>query len=426
MAKHPYGVLGPFIGRLGPTVGYMLGDINVSRTIGKYHGPRTPKQFANETRMALVSSLSGILEEFLNFGLRAVSGIGKQDPRNHFIKLNKQKAVKGEYPQLETDFGKLIVADGNIPAPKNGQALLTGNRLKVSWKADMAAEGTNERDQVMILAYFPSVKKAVTLASGARRSAETESINLPEFELETAVEVYMAFVADNRLDASPSVYLGQLLLNEGVRELEEGFKFASEAVNKETGEIYYDPAYQYVHVPAEYDDKKPEQVHKVKKLSPMLRVFKNQINIGYPEGGKLTQMNKAMSYNLLHAIKGEAPRYHIDFPKLKLSWGKRETAWSTKMVLNKGNKLQVKWAVPETANMKLIGDDIACVMVYNQSRKRAVAQSYMVTRKDLSCELTLRGVKPGDDIHAWIFFYTPDKSQASNTDYLGSLTIPKK
>jgi len=426
MAKHPYGILGPFIGRLGPTVGYMLGDINVSRTIGKYHGPRTPKQFANETKMALVSSLSSILEEFLNFGLRAVAGTGKQDPRNYFIKLNKQKAVKGEYPLLETDFSKLIVADGNIPAPKNGQAKLTGNRLELTWKADMEAEGTNERDQVMVLAYFPSVKKAVTLASGARRSAEMESINLPEFELETAVEVYMAFVADNRLDASPSLYLGQLLLNEGIGELEEGFKFASEAVDKETGEIHFDPAYQYVWTPPEDDDKKPEQVHKVKKLSPMLRAFKAQINIGYPEGGTLSQMNKAMSYNLLHAMKGEAPLYHIDFPKLKFSRGKRETAWSTKMALDTENKLKVQWAVPETANMKLIGDDLACIMVYNQSRKHASAVSYMVTRKELSDELQLRGIKPGDTIHAWVFFYTPDGTQASNTDYLGSLDIPKK
>ena len=425
MAKHPYGILGPFIGRLGPTVGYMLGDINVSRTIGKYHGPRTPKQFANETKMALVSSLSSILEEFLNFGLRAVAGTGKQDPRNHFIKVNKQTAVKGTYPHIETDFSKLIVADGNIPAPKNGQAKLTGNRLELTWKADMEAEGTNERDQVMVLAYFPSVKKAVTLASGARRSAEMESINLPEFELETAVEVYIAFVADNRLDASPSLYLGQLLFNEGVGELEEGFKFASEAVDKETGEIYYDPAYQYIYGPPEDDDKKPEQIYKVKKLSPMLRVFKDQINIGYPEGGTLTQMNKAMSYNLLHAMKGEAPLYHIDFPKLKFSRGKRETAWSTKMALDAENKLQVQWAVPETANMKLIGDDLACIMVYNQSRKHASAVSYMVTRKALSDELQLRGIKPGDTIHAWIFFYAPDGTQVSNTDYLGSLDIPK-
>ena len=426
MAKHPYGILGPFIGRLGPTVGYMLGDINVSRTIGKYHGPRTAKQFANETRMALVSSLSGLIEEFLNFGLRAVSGTGKQDPRNHFIKLNKQLAVKGTYPHLETDFSKLIVADGNIPAPKNAQAILTGNRLDVTWKADMDAEGTNERDQVMVLAYFPSVKKAVTLASGARRSVEMESINLPDFELETAVEVYMAFVADNRLDASPSVYLGQLLLNEGVGELEEGFKFASEAVDKETGEIYRDPAYQYVSDPPVYDDKKPEQTFKMKKLSPMLTAFKNQIDIGYPEGGPLTQMNKAMSYNLIHAIDGEAPRYHIEFPKLKFSKGKRETAWSTKMTLDADNKLQVQWAVPETANSKLIGDDIACIMVYNQSRKNAAAESYMVTRKELSCELYLKGIKSGDIIHAWIFFYTPDETQVSNTDYLGNLTIPKK
>ena len=197
------------------------------------------------------------------------------------------------------------------------------------------------------------------------------------------------------------------------------------AVDKETGEIYYDPAYQYIFGPPEYDDQKPEQIYKVKKLSPMLRVFKDQINIGYPEGGTLTQMNKAMSYNLLHAMKGEAPLYHIEFDKLKFSKGKMETAWSTKMALDAENKLQVQWAVPETANRKLIGDDLACIMVYNQSRKHASAVSYMVTRKELSTELQLRGIKPGDTIHAWIFFYAPDGTQESNTDYLGSLDIPK-
>ena len=53
--------------------------------------------------------LSSIPEEFLNFGLKAFSGIEKQDLRKHFIKPNKQDADKGESPQLKTDFSKLVV-----------------------------------------------------------------------------------------------------------------------------------------------------------------------------------------------------------------------------------------------------------------------------------------------------------------------------
>lgn len=434
MAKVPYGINGPFIGRVGNTIGYILNGINVIRSIGAFHGEYTPKQLANYQRMGLISSLSTVIQEFLKFGFSSVAVPTKQGHTNHSISINKEKAVKGVYPNQETDFSKLIVAQGTVPVPKKPMVNVVNNNLEYHWEADLQTEGAENSDQVMLLAYFPESQKAIVMASGSRRTVEKETLEIPVSDKDRKVETYIAFVSDDRKNASNSVYLGQLIIP-GIVEIKE--VNAVEAL-KETAQrlrITAENDDDMLPIPKPYKNKDgysdlyhfgsryTDQTEKMRIVSPLLSLFKDQINMGFEHGDRrTTPFNKAVSRNINGAIGGKRI-YNIYFPKLVFSAGKRETAWATKLTLVNENEVKVKWEVPKTAKMSLIGDDEACFVFYNSTKDVSCAEYDPSKRKDLEAAITLSGARSGDMIYAYMFFVAHDRKSVSNTDYLGCIEI---
>jgi len=433
MAKVPYGITGPFIGRLGNTIGYMLNGVNIIRSIGDVHGEKTPLQLANHQRMSLISSLSTAIQEFLKFGFQSVAAPGKQGPTNHSISINKEVAVKGVYPNQETDFTKLIVAQGPIPGPKDAMVKVVDNQLEFQWKADLKAGGADKSDQVMLLAYFPQSKKSIILPSGARRTAEKEILEIPAFDQDTVIETYIAFVADDRMNASNSVYLGQVIIKSAIdikeKELTLSLKETENQLTRlellEAGEIpllkpeKFDQGYSDLfHFGSGYQP----QTERMRILSPLLAKFSDMIDVGFAGGDRrTTPRNKAISRNINSAIGGNDV-YNLYYPALIFSKGKREPAWATKLSLSAEKELNVKWDVPKTAKMTLIGDDEVHFVIYNSTQNLRTGNYSDVRREDLSAQISV-SADPGDILYCWMFFLSTDRKSASNSDYLGCIEM---
>ena len=62
----------------------------------------------------------------------------------------------------------------------------------------------------MMLAYSPKLDQSVCIDSGAKRRAEQDVLPLGPGMLKEQLEVYIGFVADDRLQAADSSYLGSL------------------------------------------------------------------------------------------------------------------------------------------------------------------------------------------------------------------------
>ena len=443
MAKLPNGINGPFIGKSGNIVGYMLNGINVIRTIGKNMGERTSGQKANEQRMSLISSLSTKIQDFLRFGFQSVADPGKQGPVNYCNSINKEVAVKGKYPNQKTNFKKLVVAQGSIPPPFKPAVKVIENGIEFSWKADLEEEGADKTDQIMLLAYLPKSKKAIIMASGARRTAEKEILGLPEFNKETAVQLYMAYVSDDRLNASNSIYMGKIIIEPAGQQQEDSPLPQQEAVLPDIQEenpaelpeanvVEIKKEKTYKLAPQKYDQGHSELIHfgslihpyteRMRIISPLLSFYTAEINIGFQYGSRrTTPMNKAIKRNITNAIDGDQV-YNLYYPALVFSTGKREPAWATKLSLADGNEIKVKWDVPKTAKMSLIGNDEPIFILYNSTQKRKCDGYSIAKRKDLSATMTAKG-KPGDIIYCWMFFVSPDQKTVSDTDYLGCVEI---
>ncbi|WP_084241516.1 DUF6266 family protein [Pedobacter africanus] len=61
----------------------------------------------------------------------------------------------------------------------------------------------------MLLVYAPALNKSFYILSGARRTAGTEFLELPDKFLHQQLHCYISFVADDRKAISDSVYKEQ-------------------------------------------------------------------------------------------------------------------------------------------------------------------------------------------------------------------------
>ena len=212
MAILKNGINGPVIGKFGNKVAYLLNGQNIIRGIGIVNH-WSDKQLANWIRTAIITDLLNPVLDFVRIGFDSVKN--KYDTAyNSALSLNKKTATKGTYPNVEIDFPKVRFSQGIIPAPKNTLVKLEGNNLFFNWDPDIETSGTGKRDQVMLIAYFPEYKKAISLRSGARRMEGKEQLKLTSFTKQMVIETYMSFIADDRKNVSDSVYCGQVLWQE--------------------------------------------------------------------------------------------------------------------------------------------------------------------------------------------------------------------
>lgn len=211
MAILPNGINGPFIGRIGNTVGYLdKYGTNIIRGIGEKTSSKG-KEFDNQQQTALVTGLLKPVKEFIKVGFRNAPAEKRWDYYSFATSVNKPGAIKGIYPDQEIDYEKVLFSLGNIPPPKNPAVVLNNSILEFSWTSDMDAEGTEADDQIMLIAYFPESMRALQQLSGARRIEQKQTLRLPVFTKETVIMTYMSFISDDRKKLSNSVFTGQVI-----------------------------------------------------------------------------------------------------------------------------------------------------------------------------------------------------------------------
>lgn len=220
MAKLNYGIFGPLIGKISNTVGYVrkgqaLIRIKTKKTKKKL--VRTDAQKAVNVRFKMAKEFVSGANEFLNVGYELdVSGT-TMIPENGATSYLLQNAFIGEYPDLKLDYSKVLVSRGKLPPPLHPTVKLEGDILRFTWEVDPDLGYQFKTDQVMLLAYMPANKNANCLLSGARRNQGAEVLEVDiirkssgNVKKDEFIEVYVAFISDDRKRISDSVYVGSV------------------------------------------------------------------------------------------------------------------------------------------------------------------------------------------------------------------------
>lgn len=210
MATSNSGIPGNFTGRIGNTVYYFLNGKWVSRSIAAVTKPATPGKLAIQMRMGIASTVLRQLKPFINLGYRQLAIAKKDNASNVAKSFLLRNAMTGEYPDISIDYEKMKVSEGPLMPALESSVTQVAEGLRFNWFADPLAPWPDYTDQVMMLAYFPSMGKIVFDLYGAQRLQGTALLPISAPMQSEYMETYISFVSADRSATATSCYTGSI------------------------------------------------------------------------------------------------------------------------------------------------------------------------------------------------------------------------
>lgn len=209
MGKMPYGILGPVIGSIGNVTGYMLNGQNITRTKDRKITRFSENQLGNQQRMVVLNEFFSYMGNFLKAGFSTAAQGTTKNYHNLATAYNKKNALKGEYPNIEMDYAKVLLSTGNLCEAENPKVEVIPEGLKFSWDVS-AVDLYNGKDQVMLLAFGTISKKVQFILYGPKRIEGEALLELSTKMKQEPLETYLSFVSSDRLDVANSIYAGRV------------------------------------------------------------------------------------------------------------------------------------------------------------------------------------------------------------------------
>lgn len=204
------GAFGAIIGTTGNLTGYVLNGQNVVRAKSEARTkPLSQKQLANCQKMTVLNEFFDGILPLLKAGFDIEARGTKYNYHNIATSYNKINALKGEYPDIEMDFPKVLVSKGELLPPEDVTLELLPEGIKFNWYTDGWKYG-NGTDQVMMLAWDAEKKKSSIVLYGANRSQGFDTLPLPAKMKNKMLETYISFISADRLTVATSLYTGQI------------------------------------------------------------------------------------------------------------------------------------------------------------------------------------------------------------------------
>lgn len=198
------------LGKLGDTTSYFLNGKLTTRTIGKSNKAPSILQKIVRQKTSVISKFLNPIMEFILVGYEKESRRLAQQAQNPAFSYNWRYALTGDYPEIKIDFTKVLLTIGSMPSPEGLEVQANEEGFMFSWNLQEGRLGTHWSDQVMLMAYFPTLRKAVYLTAGSSRYKGKDL--LPIFDITPGVEAetYVAFISNDRKSISNSVYSGKV------------------------------------------------------------------------------------------------------------------------------------------------------------------------------------------------------------------------
>jgi hypothetical protein len=207
MAKLPNGILGGFIGTLGPAVGTQWKGKQVIRSRPPRKRPRSSEdQLKQQAKVRLLTPFICPLTRFLNSTYQCVTV--QTSCFNKAMSYNLRNAISGEFPEFRISYARVVMGVGdllNVEKPTvNSES--TG-RLTFSWNDNSNEGSARATDQSFAALYCEELKKWETRKEGPQRNAGSYTLDVPAFSGK-AVHTYIGFLSADAKFVTTSLYAG--------------------------------------------------------------------------------------------------------------------------------------------------------------------------------------------------------------------------
>jgi hypothetical protein len=158
MAIIPQGITGPFVGKVGPVVGYVSRGKAVMRSrpnISKTHKPSL-LQRQQHTKFSLMNKFLGPIIPFLNETKKTVdidlTGYNKA------FSYNVKNAITGAYPDLAVDYKMVLLTRGDLPNVRSAEVeSLSAGQITCRWTDNSGSGLARPDDKAFLAVHCPEV-----------------------------------------------------------------------------------------------------------------------------------------------------------------------------------------------------------------------------------------------------------------------------
>jgi hypothetical protein len=153
------------------------------------------------------------------------------------------------------------------------------------------------------------------------------------------------------------------------------------------------------------------------KINPVIRRgFKSDLK-------QQTEFSSALSYNIKKAVTGEVPDVQIDYSALMVTRGSLVPTVGSSASTDTPGEVTFSWT-NNAGKGNARSEDQALMLLYNTDRGRAL---YVTedgpTRKEETYTFHVPDAYAGETVEAYLGFVTADGEEASDSEYLGTLTL---
>jgi hypothetical protein len=212
MSKFNMGILGGFSGKTGTVIGSTWKGKNVMRALPakKKNRQATPNQLEQQEKFKLMVQFLSGLSDLLNITFR--SQATKISGFNAAVSYNIQSAIVGDQSPFSIDFTKAKLSQGNLPLVATPKAeAAPDHQVSFSWRYNAGVTSARPTDVAVLIVYCPALKQSVYSIEGATRADQLHAIDAGVFA-GYDVETWLAFVREDGMKASNSIYTGSVTL----------------------------------------------------------------------------------------------------------------------------------------------------------------------------------------------------------------------
>jgi len=209
MARLKNGALGGFSGKVGSVVGYSLRNKDFIKGLPRPSSkPPTLKQLASRARFKFFNEWRNPLTEFFSVSFK--NQTATHSAQNAAHRYNKD-IIKGEYPDYEIDYEKIIISSGNLPPVTDLKMEMTqpGN-LRFSWEPNLTGSAKATDLLAILVCYIGSNTELAGTLNAAERGDGYHDFEIAYSPAGTTVAVYATFLSNDRSRACDSQYMGQI------------------------------------------------------------------------------------------------------------------------------------------------------------------------------------------------------------------------
>ena len=214
MAIIPQGITGPFIGRVGPVVGYVSRGKSIMRgrpNLSKSRKP-SPLQRQQHAKFSLMNKFLGPIIPFLNETKKTVdidlTGYNKA------FSYNVKNAITGTYPDLMINYNTVLLTRGDLPNVRSSEVeSFSPGQITCRWTDNSGTGLAGPHDKAFLAVYCPEISNNwMYKLDLSERSAGGCLFDAALFS-GRSVRIYLGFLSSDGKEVSDSLYVGELLIS---------------------------------------------------------------------------------------------------------------------------------------------------------------------------------------------------------------------